>query len=333
MEIAQRGRVTVSQVAECAGVSRATVYAVLNEHKEVNIRVSEPIRRKVREAIEKLGYIPNETARTLVSGRSRTIGMILPDSGSNLIGKLTSEISRFFLERGFMVIPNFSDSSVECERALLNCFLAKNVDALIYTEVERDCNRKILDKFHEYGITTIGIGLDVKFDEPRVMELAVAHAIAAGAARIGFLGYRNKIAFSVMERLHYLKLALLAHPELRLIDCTEVADYRECRGYAGRLAAGGPDCPEVVICYNDHLAALLVQCLLLEGVRIPDRIGVIGIDGLPDAFNPMALTSVRLPIGKMVETIWNLFYTGRVPEEAVCIAPELIAGETTNELS
>ena len=329
MSIAGKGRVTISKVAECAGVSRAAVYAVLNEHKSVNIRVSEPIRRRVREVIEELGYIPNESARTLVSGKSRNVGLILPDSGSRLSRALTAEMGRIFLGHGFLVIPYYSDNSLERERALLNCFLGKNVDGLIYAGLDRDVNRDIFDRFHDYGIPTILVGFDVKFDEIRVMELAAAHAAEAGAARVGFLGYRDRLVFSVAERLKFLKLALLGNPKLAFIGSVEVAGYAECLDYAESLAAGKAEKPDVVVCYNDRLASLLVQCLLVAGIRVPEQVGVIGIDGFRDTFDPMPLTSVRLPVEDMVEAVWNVFESGELPAEAIRIAPELVAGATT----
>ena len=92
--ISPRRKITVRMVAEAAGVSRTAVYAVLNRDAKNNIGLRPDTRRKIEKAIEELGYIPNNSARTLVSGRSNNIGILLNTSNvlfSRVIGDLLAE--------------------------------------------------------------------------------------------------------------------------------------------------------------------------------------------------------------------------------------------------
>ena len=92
--ISGKRKITVRMVAEAAGVSRTAVYAVLNRDAKNNIGLRPDTRRKIEKTIEELGYIPNNSARTLVSGRSNNIGILLNTSNvmfSRVIGDLLAE--------------------------------------------------------------------------------------------------------------------------------------------------------------------------------------------------------------------------------------------------
>ena len=88
--ISGKRKITVRMVAEAAGVSRTAVYAVLNRDAKNNIGLRPDTRRKIEKTIEELGYIPNNSARTLVSGRSNNIGILL--NTSNVSSQIFADI-------------------------------------------------------------------------------------------------------------------------------------------------------------------------------------------------------------------------------------------------
>ncbi len=322
---------TISHVAAHAGVSRAAVYAVLNKNKDMNIGVSELTRKKVQKAINELGYIPNESARTLVSGRSHNVGMILQDSDTEFALRLSAGVDELFLENGFMIINAYSANDSERERQLLKSFLSRNVDGLIIARLNPKVNSDILSQYEDYEVPVIHVARDIAFNETRVMELAVEHAVSLGATRIGYLGYAGCHQFSGSERLSFLKAAIGARKGIALTLTGEVANYDECMTLARKLKKSAK-APEVVICYNDRLADLLVHCLRTAGLEVPQQIGVIGIDGYRDPFQPANLTTVRLPVGKMAAELWNTFNNIENTQLPVLIEPELIVGDSTCQM-
>lgn len=318
---------TISHVADHAGVSRAAVYAVLNQNKKMNIGVSERTREKVLRAIAELGYIPNESARTLVSSRSRIVGLLLLNSESEFSLRLSDLVCRRFAGDGIMVIPAYSGNDAGQERELLRSFLARSVDCLIWARLDPEINADLVGLYHDYGVPVIHLAKDIAFDEDRVMTLAAEHAAACGAKRVGFLGYAGKMVFSGAERLARLRNAVAAASGLDFAGAAEVRDYSECLAFAKRIKAGDFSA-DIVVCFNDRLADLLIHCLNCVGCSVPDRVGVIGIDGYPNAFQPLELTTVRLPVEQMAAALWNI-YNGMAYADSIVIEPELIPGKST----
>ena len=329
MSTIRKGRVTISEVAEHAGISRAAVYAVLNEHKRVNIRVSEPIRRKVLRVIEELGYIPNDSARTLVSGRSHSIGLILQND-SELARRLCAAVDTVFGRHGFLTIPATSGSSVEWEKEILKRFLGRNVEALIIGRVTPSVNSELLQQYRDFGIPVINISgrAEICFNETRVMELAVEHLAASGMQNIGFLGSRRLLAFSCERRRLNLEEAIARYPGTKFTGVALVDDYESCLRYVENMKQA-PDHPDAVICFNDALAELLIHCCNRVGIKVPEELGVVGVDGYPTPYRPMTLTSVKLPAEKMAERIWEVFNNGGNPDTPIQIDPELVIGHST----
>ncbi len=324
----RKPRMTVSHVAAQAGVSRAAVYAVLNQDKSINIGVSEKTREKIQKVIDELGYIPNESARTLVSGRSHNIGMILQNSDSVFSLRLSATVDEIFMKNGFMVINAYSANEPERERELMKNLLAKNVDGLILARINPNINSDIVSQYREYEVPVLHIGKDIAFDEEAVMKLAVKHAKALGAKRIGYIGYGGRMEFSGNERLENLKKAIKSVKGISFTKAAAIRDYADCRALAGRIK-NGESKSEVVMCYNDQLADLLIHCLFAAGVRVPEDIGIIGIDGYHEALQPMRLTSVRLPVETMASEVLRFFSGREQVKLPIAIQPELIIGEST----
>ncbi len=326
--IKKKERVTIKHVATHAGVSRAAVYAVLNKNNSTNIGISEATRQKVTSAISELGYIPNEPARTLASGVSKTIGMILQDSDTEMARHLCESVWDKFLARGYMVIPTYSSGDEEKERKLLINFLSKNIDCLILARLRPSANQDVMKQYEDFGIPVINISKDIAFNEKRVMELAVDHAVKIGAESVGYLGFNKNLLFSSRERLANMHTQVEKHSGLVFNYTKEISSFDECKVFASNLSEK-KERPDVIVCYNDRLAGMLIVCLQLVGLNVPEDIGVIGIDGVIDPFLPVKLTSVSLPIIAMAEAIWSMFDSHCQNHSRCLIEPELIIGQST----
>ncbi len=329
MEPVVKSGVTVANVAERAGVSRAAVYAVLNSQRKLNIGVSEKTRLKIREAIDELGYSPNDSARGLISGKTHNVGLLLTSPDSLLSLRLMEAVNEVFSAKGFMVISDYSQNDPEREREKLETFLRKRVDCLILSRLSQQGNGELVARYAQYGIPVIVVGQEVAFDEPGVMETIAEQLISKKRHRLFYIGYSDRRPFANQERLRFLTEAAGRHPELTLAGDAAAGSSADCRKIAAALAKlPKEERPEALVCYNDRIANQMVVSLQLAGFRVPEEIGVVGIDGYPDAFDHLKLSGVRLPVNRMARALWKHFSAPGTAEEKIFIAPEWINGST-----
>ena len=130
MQLTQREREVIRMVA----------HGMSNKQVAENLGISEKTKNKILAAAEELGYIPNDLARTLVSGRSRNIGLLLPSNRSAMSQELISACSRLFVDNGYLVISESSEGDEKREREILNRFLIRRVDCIIISWVGEESN-------------------------------------------------------------------------------------------------------------------------------------------------------------------------------------------------
>jgi LacI family transcriptional regulator, galactose operon repressor len=306
-------RVTIAMVAKQANVSRAAVYAVLNSHKGMNIGVGEHKRKKIYQAIHSLGYIPNESARTLVTGKSRSVGILVPSWGENNMPQLLNEIIEQCNNNGFSVLPELSHGNPETEFKKLRSLYSQNVAALIISRYAPGVNDDILNHFVETGVTVIVLGADdltndnfhcVTFNEQAVMELISDFLLKTGCCRIAYLRNNRYFPHSLFMRKKYLFDALQSKGE-NLHGDYNISNYQECSELVETLMKNKKR-PDAMICYNDQTAKVFINCLMAQGYRVPEDIAVVGVDGLDDPFQPVPLTTVKLPFTEMGDTCWKI---------------------------
>ena len=304
----EKKRVTVAMVAEAANVSRASVYAVLNSHKGMNIGVGEKKRRIIHQAIHKLGYIPNESAQMLVTGKSRNVGILVPSWGENNMPYLLSEIIQNCNNIGLRALPELSMGSAETEFEKLRSLYSQNVAALIIARFAPGINDEMLNHFVETGIPVIILGADdvtnanfhcITFDEETVMDLIADYLLKQGHQKIAYLRNNHSLPHSLFMRKKHLSDSLQSRGE-KLCGDYNISNYQECNELVEKLMKS-EDRLDAMVCYNDQAAIALTNCMLAQGHRIPEDISIVGIDGIDELFQPVPLTTVKLPFDKMGE--------------------------------
>lgn len=327
-------RITVSMVAERAGVSRGVVYAVLNPEKKTNIGVGEEKREAVRRVLDELGYIPDMSARALASGRTSRIGILM--SVYKPVGmRIGAAIQEALTNRSYAVLLEYHQSSPERERERLKLFFAHGIDALVISRTSPEYNCDLLDRFLEAGIRVISLGDDdvtrpemdsVAFDSVCEMQEIVRHAEAYGYRRMAYLGLADQLDYGVEIRGQRFREAVARYDHLEYCGSERIASFDELLRYAERLRR--PDAPELVACFNDELADALVKALKIIGIRVPEEIGVTGIDGVPDPMFAMPLTTMRLPIEEMADAVCEVLTKSEIGQHIV-LQPKWISGATT----
>ncbi|MEU7605244.1 LacI family DNA-binding transcriptional regulator [Streptomyces sp. NPDC041003] len=272
---------TSADVARLAGVSRATVSYVLNNAEAV--RISEPTRRKVREAAEELGYVPHAAARSLRAGHTRIVLLPTPNVP---IGPLYSAFLnelQWALRRLDYTVVQYGSLGLSGDEAVRAWAELRPVAVISLGEITLSAhNVATLKRAGARAVITLGpVGVPgahaLVMDQQEVGARAAAHLVERGRRRIGVVVPEEE------------GLELFSAP--RLAGARSVADAGGARvepvpmAYSEESAAAlaarwrglGLD---AVFAYNDEYAMLLMRALQDEGLRIPEDVAVIGADDL-----------------------------------------------------
>ena len=296
----QPKRVTSKDVAKLAGVSRTTVSFVLNN---VDANISEETRQRVLHAARDLNYVPDAAARMLVSGQSRTLGLLIHAAthlrvDAFVMQELYSllEVSR---EHGFRVIieavEDVSRSNVYGE--LVH---AKQIDGLIVVNPRSDDAQ--LPKLIDQGFPLVIIG-KIKHEgghavyHRSIAEQAVTHLINLGHTRIAHITFAPSEFLSSDQRLRAYKRA---HKKAGLEFDDALIRYGNLTADSGFEAMMSllteKKRPSALFAGNDTIAIGAMAAIHQQGLRIPDDIAVVGYDDIPTApFTIPPLTTVRTP--------------------------------------
>lgn len=291
-------RVTLRDVAREAGVSMKTVSRVVNGESKVSLATE----ARVTEAIERLGYRPNELARGLAARRSRTIGLMIADISNPFFADCAKGVELVARERGYAVILCASAEDSETEKRYVGLLVQRRVDGMIlvpaaegsgeYLAAEQDAGMPVvaLDRPVE------GVPADaVLVDNRAGTGEAARHLVEHGHERIAFVGDAERI-FTARERLIGYKEALAEaglEPIYRLgaVDVSSAAETtREL------LSLPRSERPTAFLAGNSLITAGILRAVEAARLEIPNDMAVIGFDDfeLMSALRPR-LSAVRQP--------------------------------------
>ena len=280
-------------VARLAGVSHQTVSRVLNEHPNV----SEQTRLKVRAAIADLGYRPNRTARALVTGTSKVIGVVAPNTALYGPASMLAAFEQAAQQSGFAV--NVGSVRTLDERSLADAVerhLDQRVAGLVVIAPVASAGPALARLPEDVPLVTIDGDPErpstlVTVDQVAGARLATEHLLAAGHATVWHLAGPADW-FDAAGRVRGWEQALrdagAELPPLLTGDWSAESGYRN-----GKLLARLPEVTAVFTA-NDHVALGLLRALSEHGRRVPEDISIVGFDDVPQAayYSP-PLTTVR----------------------------------------
>lgn len=295
--VAQSHTATVRDVARLAGVSAATVSNVLRNHP----RVAAATRDRVRAAAAELGYRPNVHARSLRTGRSGSIALVLPGLRNAYFAEFASEVIRVASRYGLGVSLDVLDAQdVEHEIAVLNGPQTEFVDGLIYyPQLVEDHD---IDSAVRPGQAVVLIGERgagsrhdlVEYQNAAAACAVTRHLLDRGCRRIVAVGPHEKQG-SATPRLEGF---LAAHREagVAVDDALVIGSRRWHRGdgadAVSALLAAGIEF-DGIFAFNDMLAHGAMRALAEVGRRVPQDVKVAGFDDLEEsAFSLPSLTTV-----------------------------------------
>lgn len=285
---------SVKDVAALAGVSASTVSNFLN-HPDL---LSTTTRERVQAAIDQLGYVPNESARQLRAGESRTIALILLDAWLPYFSELARGVEDVTGEGGWSLFFSNSRRDAAQESRNIDMFQAHRARGIIIYPLGDVLPR--LEGLATRGIRSVIIGQEqpsstvgfVPFDDVGGGRLAGEHLREIGRRRIAFLGDPGSVSQSA-DRLDGLRQTV---GEVTVIPTGGLTVDAGIAAAAHITALPADQRPDAVFAANDMVAVGVLTGLLRAGVRVPDDVAVIGFDDVPEAAQALIpLTTVRQP--------------------------------------
>jgi LacI family transcriptional regulator len=325
-------------VARESRVSPGTVSNVLN-HPE---RVAERTRLRVQEAVTRLGFVRNESARQLRAGSSHTLGMLLLDAWNPFFTEVARGVEDWTFSRGWAILISNSARQAERESIYLDLFVERRVAGIIVVP-NGDLTERLID-IRGKGIPCVMVdqldsgegSMSVSLDDVHGGELAVAHLLGLGHRHIAFAGNPGRVT-QVRDRLLGARNAIAAASQQVRLSMLEAEDLAVGSGRTigedlMRLPAS--ERPTAVFASSDVLAIGILQVLLRQGVRVPDDIAIVGYDDIEFARQVVVpLTSIRQPAYEMGRTAAELLtdqLSGTPPQQRhVIFEPELVVREST----
>lgn len=289
---------TIRDVAREAGVSVTTASRALNGRGEL----SPEKRARVLEAAARLNFVPSAVARALVSGKTKTLGMVITDNASPVYAEIVKGVEEAAKRAGFsLLLCNSADSqdqALEC----LALFQAKQVDGILLTPVQSD--RRDVEFLRQAGIPHVL--LLRHFGDPETDavvtdnvaggRLATSHLIERGHTRIAHIAGPAHTS-SAQGRLAGYLAALAEHGLSSDPALIRHAPYTVAGGYQAALPLlSAPQRPTAVFAANDLIAIGVMKAARELGLRIPDDLALVGGDNIELAeYLEVPLTTFHQP--------------------------------------
>ena len=328
-------RVTSIDVAKEAGVSQSAVSRVFSKTGSASQKTID----KVQEAANKLGYRPNQLARTLITGKSRIIGLLVAYLDNYFYPEALEILSRELQKKGYHVLMFLASQKEGNLDQVVQEILDYQVDGIVTASVSissdlaRQCREADIPVVMFNRTDDSHISSSVTSDNHHGGYQAAEYFVAAGHDKIGYIaGWHG--ASTQRDREAGFRDGLAAHG--RDISHYAVGNYDldEARQAAHALF-GGDDRPDAVFVANDHMAFAVMDVIRYHyGLRIPEDVAIIGYDDVPPASWPAYnLTTLRQPAHRMVEaTIATLMrqieQTNIKPEHITLSSPLIVRGST-----
>ncbi|MBI5839416.1 MAG: LacI family DNA-binding transcriptional regulator [Chloroflexi bacterium] len=327
-------------VARQAGVSRTTVSFVLNNVPDVTI--SDSTRKRVLEAARSLNYHPNAAGRKLVSGKSRTLGLVLcqsPEqvSADALLPQVLLGVEQAAIQQGYQVLlkPVEPNAPLGYTKIVNENF----VDGILLSG-PRENDQEII-RLHEDGFPVMLMGQlpdssipFVDIDASAGAETAAKHLIECGHRRIAMITNAPLTFTSAQQRRDGYARALEESGLAMDESLVKEGNYTPASGYAAMtelLALSSP--PTAIFVASDVVAMGAMLAAKRAGLCIPRDLALVGFDDIPLAeyFDP-PLTTVHLPAFGLGlaggERLIRLIQNEGLDEEAVLMQSELIIRES-----
>jgi len=289
---------TIRDVAKLAGISVSTVSRYLNKSGYVNAETE----LNIKNAIEKLNYLPSAAARGLTGKNTKTFALILPDISNPFFPELARAVEDVASIYGYTVIFCNTDGQVGKEKKYIDALKSKNIDGIIFAS--NTLGQEDVDKLASYNIPyvcldrapTDKICSVVRSNDLEGGKMAVKHLLETGSKKIGHI-YGPQDLIPAKERLigyeESVKDFDWFSPSLMVPGNFEIEGGKRATEI---LMERHPDI-DAIFAGNDQMAFGVLKTLHRMGIKVPEQVAVCGYDGISmTAITEPELTTVAQPI-------------------------------------
>ena len=298
----------IRTVAALAKVSIATVSRTINNSPAV----SERLAKRVWQAIEQLNYFPNTHARSLVSGRSRILGILVENITNPFFPELIQSFEEIAVAHGYEILVSSTNGDAAVLATCVRRMLERKVEGVAVLSFGAE--EPVLDQLVHRDIPMVLA--EFRLDDPKVSTIlldystgihaAVQHLADLGHTRLAFLAGPHKL-HSAITRENDFRAALrdsgLTIQKKWIIEC----DHTLKGGVAGFLQLQELEVrPTAILCSNDMTAIGVLRAAYMAGLRVPDDVSVVGLDDIDFAeFTLPPLTTIRLSRAELARSAFD----------------------------
>lgn len=331
--------VTMQDIARDLKVSVVTVSKVLRNQGSISAATRERVLQRVKE----LNYQPNWIARSLVTRRTYTIGLLLPDFMHSFFAEIAKRVADAVRPDGYHVVVSYFEEDPVLERAEAEFLLSRQVDGVIVASSQSSGQVDVFEGIRKHNVPLVLIdraveGVRASFvgsNNVAMGELATEHLIDLGCRRIAHL--RGPHLGIAEDRLAGYRAALKRRsipfqPHL-ILD----AGYDDSTGYQAmqKNLQRSASIPDGLFCYNDPVAIGAMRAIFEAGLNIPEDIAVVGAGNVhySDAL-AVPLTTLdqgTSEIGKLAaELLLQQISSKQTPSpKTILVQPRLVVRQST----
>lgn len=323
---------TIVDVAKLAGVTPTTVSRVINNRGYI----SEKTRNKVNEAMDQLGYQPNEIARSLTKQKSNTIGVIVPHISHPYFAKLISNLENEAAKSGYKIILCNSKEKAEKEKQYLDMCKSNRVAGIILCSGNVESNKintgnipvVLLEKNFEEG------KLGIQCDNYQGGKLATEHLIDCGCKRLlHFSGVIDEEMPADNREKAFIDICNENNIEF-FIRKYDINTYNEMNYYEYiKDTLNEIKNIDGIFASSDLIAAQVIQVCNELNIRIPSDVKLVGFDDVEIAkLTTPTITTIHQPIKEMARLAVELIdskYTNVEIDKQIIVPVELVVRNST----
>lgn len=286
---------TLDEVARQAEVSSATVSRFFNSPGMLSARTAQ----RVRDAVERLGYVPNLLAGALASSRTRLVAAVIPEISQSLFASTIQSLSDTLADKGYGVMLGLTGAHDEHVDRQILAIIGRRPEGIILTgpalslQTRRRLKSSEITTIETWDLPAEPVDLVVGFSHEAVGCAIAVHALKTGRRR-AFVASATGVR-ALARRYGFAKAMLEGGaPEPVVAAAVHATTYRYGRtAVAEHLSGGGR--PEIIVCSSDWSAHGALDELRSRGIKVPDDIAVIGFGDLDFASDlEPGLTTVKI---------------------------------------
>ena len=289
------GAITLGDVARLAGVAPITASRAVNTPSQVSAEVL----KKVQDAVQRTGYVPNRVAGGLASSRSRLIAAVVPNMVVSVFAETIETLNNTLFEAGYQLMLGQTNYSAEREEALLEAIIGRRPDGIFLTGIMQSSKGRTrllasgIPVVETWDLTPTPIDMLIGFSHTEIGREVAQFLMAKGRQRFALVhaederAMRRGAAFqgTVVQR---------GFKEVFIDNVGVSRSLMSGREALSRILLALPDV-DAIFCSSDLLAMGVLTEALTRGIRVPQQLSIVGFGDVPYLANMVpALSTVHI---------------------------------------